>query len=75
MIYLVSKRQQFLQCERPSWPASHVLIVIEPGGPGGEEETERYTCAVELQRRWGAVHRQLEDDGWSGPFGRATAGI
>lgn len=64
MIYLFSKRQQFVQCEiLPGSP--HVLTVVDSSG---DELTERYHSASELQERWYEVTSQLSSEGWSGPY-------
>ena len=66
MIYSFRKHQQFVQCEiHPGRP--HVFTLIDSGG---EEHTERYHSAADLEERWREVTRQLSCGGWSGPFGR-----
>ena len=63
MIYLFSKRQQFVQCEiQPGSP--HLFTVVDSSG---EELTERYHSTTELQERWSEVTSQLSREGWSGP--------
>ena len=63
MIYLFSKRQQFVQCEiHPGSP--YLFTVVDSSG---EELTERYHSTTELQERWSEVKSQLSRDGWSGP--------
>jgi hypothetical protein len=66
MIYFFWKHQQFVQCEiHPGRP--HVFRLIDSGG---EEHTERYDSAEDLQDRWSELTRELTCGGWSGPFGR-----
>jgi hypothetical protein len=63
MIYLFSKRHQFVQCEiHPGSP--HVFTVMDSSG---DEITERYHSIADLQERWYEVANQLSSDGWSGP--------
>ena len=63
MIYLFSKRQQFVQCEiHPGSP--YLFTVVDSSG---EELTERYHSTTELQERWSEVTSQLSREGWSGP--------
>lgn len=65
LIYFFAKQQQFVQCEIHPGPP-HVFRLIDSDG---EELTERYGSATELQERWYQVATQLTRIGWSGPFG------
>ena len=66
MIYFFWKQQQFVQCEiHPGRP--HLFTVIDSGG---EEHTERYHSAEDVQERWRELTNELTRGGWSGPFGR-----
>ena len=66
MIYFFAKQRQFVQCEiHPGRP--HVFRVIHSDG---EELTEEYSSASDLQTRWYEVAAELTRIGWSGPFGR-----
>ena len=66
VIYFFLKDQQLLQCEvYPGRP--HVFTVIEPGGV---EHTELYSPSAQLQARCDVLRLELNEEGWSGPFGR-----
>lgn len=66
MIYFFQKDGQFVQCELyPGRP--HVFTVIEPEGI---ECTEQYSSAADLQARCDTLRMGLNEQGWSGPFGR-----
>lgn len=63
MIYLFSKRQQFIQCEiHPGAP--HVFTIVDSSG---DELIERYHSTSDLQERWYEVTSHLSSEGWSGP--------
>ena len=66
MIYFFSNGSEFVQCEiHPGRP--HVLTLISPDG---ESQSERFVSTAHLTERWGQLTDALQDNGWSGPFGR-----
>jgi hypothetical protein len=71
MLYFFEKRRRYLQYEIQETDVKDVFAIVATH-PDGFTRTEYVTGPDQLQTRWQAIERELMNDGWAGPHGRAT---
>jgi hypothetical protein len=68
MIWFYERHGTFIRCEtRDADGRAFELLIVDPDGT---ERVERFDDSSSLERRQQELQSTLEDDGWSGPFGR-----
>ena len=66
VIYFFSKGREYFQCEI-HWGQPHLLTLVSSDG---SSQSERYGSSADLSERWLELVDDMEDSGWTGPFGR-----
>jgi hypothetical protein len=66
VIYFFSKGREYFQCEI-HWGQPHLLTLVSSDG---SSQSERYGSSADLSERWLELADDMEDSGWTGPFGR-----